>query len=413
MRIYFSGIGGTGINPLANLALDANFTVIGTDKNPSQNTDQLKSRGVDFSTDQSGDFLSQKHSEHPIDWLIYTSSLPKEHPELVKAKQLGIRTTKRDEFINFFIKKHNFKMIAVAGTHGKTSTTTMLIWLFKQLNIPTSYLVGSTLEFGNAGHFEPNSRYFIYEADEYDRNFLHFEPEYSIITAIDWDHVDIYPTQNEYFEAFSDFINQSKHIFIWQKDKKDVFDNKNINLAKEINLKLTLFGVHNRQNAQLVLELAKYLDFDLNATIEAVNSVKTAGRRFEKLKPNLISDYAHHPTEIKATLQMIKEYCQQLGFNKIIAVYEPHQVARQQQFKDDYKNAFELADQVYWLPTYLARGNQKPMTATELNISFDNLIEKNFDQELITTINNHLKNNDLVIMMSAGKLDFWARQNLL
>ncbi len=413
MRIYFSGIGGTGINPLANLALDANFNVCGSDRVSSQNTDQLKSRGVDFSTDQSGDFLRQKHLEQAIDWFVYTSGLPKNHPELLLAQKLGIKTSKRDEFINFFIKKHNFKMIAVAGTHGKTSTTTMLIWLFKQLSIPTSHLVGSNLTFTNAGHFEPHSRYFIYEADEYDRNFLQFHPEYSIITSIDWDHVDIYPTLADYNQAFSQFIDQSEQVFLWDKDNQSTFDQQKLNLASEINSKLTLFGIHNRQNAQLVINLAKQLDFDQNDVIEAINNVKTAGRRFEKLKPNLISDYAHHPTEIKATLQMAEEYRQQLGFKRIIAVYEPHQIARQQQFKQAYQDSFKLADQVYWLPTYMARGEQQPMTASQLKIQLQNLIESDFDQILSQKIKNHLENDDLVIMMSAGKLDFWARQNLL
>ncbi len=412
MRVYFSGIGGTGINPLANLALDANFNVCGSDRVSSRNTDQLKSRGVDFSTDQSGTFLEQKHHQQPIDWFVYTSGLPKDHPELLLAQKLGIKTSKRDEFINFLIEKHNFKLIAVAGTHGKTSTTTMLIWLFQQLNIPASHLVGSTLQFANAGHFEPHSRYFIYEADEYDRNFLHFKPTFSLITSLDWDHVDIYPTKPDYEQAFADFIDQSEQVFLWPKDNRQLFDQQKIHLADQIDQKLSLFGLHNRQNAQLVLNLAKYLKLDLEVVLTALNSVKTAGRRFEQLKPNLISDYAHHPTEIKATLQMSEEYRQQLGFKRIIAVYEPHQVARQQQFKTAYQDSFALANQVYWLPTYMARGNQQSMTASQLDISFEQIIESDFNDQLIDNIKNHLKQDDLVILMSAGKLDFWARQNL-
>ncbi len=410
MRIYFSGIGGTGINPLANLALDANMTVCGSDKAISKNTDQLKERGVNFSTDQSGNFLKKLHQERPFDWFVYTSSLPKDHPELIMAQELGLKVSKRDQFINFFIQKQQLKLIAVAGTHGKTSTTTMLIWLFKQLEISASHLVGSNLTFANAGHFNPSSQYFIYEADEYDRNFLNFNPEYSIITSIDWDHIDIYPTKADYEQAFAQFISQSKAVFLWPKDQRAVFNQAKLHLANEIDSEISLFGAHNRQNAQLVLNLADKLGFDKEKTLAAINSTRTAGRRFEKLRPNLISDYAHHPTEIAATLQMAQEYQTKLGFDKIVVIYEPHQIDRQKQFKDSYKTSFELADVVYWLPTYAARGTNQSLTTSQLGISFSKMIEADFDQKLQEIISDNLKQNNLVILMSAGKLDFWVRQ---
>lgn len=192
MRIYFSGIGGVGIGPLAEIALDAGYDVYGSDREASPMTKSLQKRDVQISFDQSGDFLRSEHEKSPFDWFVYTAALPDDHPELVLAKQLGIKTGKRDELLAHIIADKKLKLIAVAGTHGKTTTTSMLVWAFQQLNIPASYSVGSTLSFGPSGRFDPASQFFIYECDEFDKNFLHFQPWLSIITSIDYDHPDTY-----------------------------------------------------------------------------------------------------------------------------------------------------------------------------------------------------------------------------
>lgn len=418
MRLYFSGLGGTALAPLAELALDASYDVVGSDHQTSYNTDHLRERGVNSSTDQSGEFLRYSHQQKPIDWLIYTSALPADHPELQTARELGIRTTKRDQFIPWFIQQHGFKLIAVAGAHGKTSTTTMLIWLFHELNIPISYLVGSTLPFAEAGKFNPASHYFIYECDEYDRNFLHYQPNFSLIPAVDYDHIDIYPTLNDYQTAFAQFFKQSQQVIMWQKDLfPAAHDLTNLHFAGKVNPDLKLLGQHNRANAQLILELLPYLN-DLNIepakAIEILNRAPRAGRRFEVLEPhNLVSDYAHHPTEITATLELAHEYAEQHEFEKIIAVYEPHQNDRQVQFKDEYPTAFAQADQVYWLPTYVARDHhENVLSATELSAGISQASPADFNDQLITNLKQHLRQNHLVVLMSAGKLDGFVRRNL-
>lgn len=417
MRIYFVGIGGTGMAPMAHLALDAGFEVVGSDQQTNLNTEHLKERGVNISTDQSGDFLSYLHNQKPIDWVIYTSALPADHPELAKADSLGLTTAKRDQFIPWFIKKHNFKLIAVAGAHGKTSTTTMLIWLFQQLGVPASYLVGSTLPFAEAGKFDPNSRYFIYECDEYDRNFLHYQPDFALIPAVDYDHIDIYPTLDDYHQAFSQFFEQSAQVIMWRTDLWDGYqpDSKFL-FAKNINPDLKILGQHNRANAQLILELLPLLGdsrFALKSAIEILNQAPRAGRRFEPLKANLISDYAHHPAEIKATLELAHEYATLHDFNQIVAVYEPHQNERQVQFQADYPTAFVGADQIYWLPTFVARDHHDQVLSPEqLVANLNQATPADFNDQLITDIKQHLRQKDLVVLMSAGKLDSFIRRNL-
>lgn len=187
MRIYFSGIGGVGLGPLAEIARDAGNSVLGSDTKQSLTTDELLKNKIAVSFDQTGDNLAREHNAQAIDWFIYTSALPQDNPELVKAIELGIRTGKRDELINYIITANDLKLIAIAGTHGKTTTTAMAVWTMQQLGIPVSYSIGSGVSFGPSGKFDPLGQYFIYECDEFDRNFLHFTPYLSLITSIDFD----------------------------------------------------------------------------------------------------------------------------------------------------------------------------------------------------------------------------------
>src|SRR5690349_9796017 len=136
MNIYFSGIGGVGIGPLAEIALDAGYSVQGSDGQESPLTRKLEDRGVPISFNQDGAFLAELHLDTPIDWFVYTSALPANHPELVKAAELGIKTAKRDELLAHIIQEKNLKLIAIAGTHGKTTTTGMLVWTLEKLGIP-------------------------------------------------------------------------------------------------------------------------------------------------------------------------------------------------------------------------------------------------------------------------------------
>lgn len=416
MNIYFSGLGGVGIGPLVEIALDAGYRVQGSDLYDSLQTNELRQRGVEMLIGpQDGQFLRYCHENGKIDLFVYTAALPQDHQELVAAQELGIATVKRDEFINQLIKDKNLKLIAISGTHGKTTTTGMMIWVLKQLGIPASYSIGTTISFGPNGFFDPDSEYFIYEADEFDRNMLHYHPTLSIIPSIDYDHPDTYPNPEAYSDAFRQFIDQSQNTILWQTDNATVINstnNKIWSLGENEVLDFKLPGIHNRKNATLVLKAIEYLGLDIIKARDAINNFPGTDRRFEKLAHNLYSDYGHHPVEIASTLQMARE----LSPN-VVLVYQPHQNIRQHQIRNVYKDQFELAEKIYWLPTYLSREdpNLPILSPTELseNLTNKQVVEvADMNPELWSKIRQDIADDKLVICLSAGTLDGWLRQQI-
>lgn len=415
MNIYFAGIGGVGIGPLAEIASDAGHYVTGSDSTKSPVTYQLEAKGVEIVYNQDGSYLEQAHTKHPFDWFIYTAALPDTHPELVKARELGIKAGKRDELIGDIIREHGLKLIAVAGTHGKTTTTGMLIWTFKQLGIPASYSVGSTLSFGPSGKFDQNAQYFIYECDEFDRNFLHFTPYLSLITSVDYDHPDTYPTPQEYTAAFQQFMGRSSHVIMWQREADHGLtptQNTWVLTASDL-VPLHLIGIHNRENGTLVAKACEYLSVGSYADIPpTIDSFPGTGRRFEQLATGLYSDYGHHPAEIAATLQMARELS-----DHVTLVYQPHQNVRQHQIRAEYTDCMQLADKIYWLPTYLAREdpNLPILTPEELT---SNLVNRgaveygDLNDQLWNDIQAERARGQLVLVMGAGTVDGWLRAHL-
>lgn len=419
MRIYFSGIGGVGIGPLAEIAHDAGYDVIGSDAAEGLMTEELRRGNIEVFIGQDGSQIASAHADAPIDWFCYSSALPDGHPELIFAREHSIKTSKRDELLAHILREKQLKLIAVAGTHGKTTTTGLAVWTLKQLGIPVSYSVGTTLSFGPSGAFNPASEYFIYECDEYDRNFLHFEPYISIIPSIDHDHFDIYPTAREYMDAFIEFMEQSGQSFLWGKDLR-ALDSPDIAASYEAYDELMdlssihLAGDHVRHNAYLVEQAVQHIlpDASLDAIRQAINTFPGTARRFEKLADNLYSDYGHHPAEIAATLQMARELS-----DHVILIYQPHQNSRQHEIRDDYRNSMHLAEVIYWLPTYLSREdpNLEILSPKQLIAGLannENAQPAEMDEELWQSITTHREQNHLVICMGAGTIDGWVRDQL-
>lgn len=426
MHIYFSGIGGTGIGPLALIAHQAGYSVSGSDKQQSQYTDYLQKKGLSLHIGQTTAQIATEHQQNPIDWLVYSSALPLEqpnHPELLFAQEHAIRISKRDECLNEIINEKQLKMIAVAGTHGKTTTTAMLIWLFHQLRQPLSYSVGAKISFGDMGHYDTGSQYFGYECDEFDRNFLQFNPKISLITSVDWDHHEIYPTREAYIAAFRQFIDQSEHVILFAKDadylgimpseKTTIIDD-----ADPLLESIGLAGVHNRRNARLVLAAAQRSieNVDQAAVIAALTEFPGVSRRFEQIIPGLYSDYAHTPEEIAATIQLAREIS-----NNIVVLYEPLTDRRQHHMKEAYYTVFDGVDTLYWLPSYLARedANQAILSPAELIRYVKSAIrietaEKNAD--LRKRIDTALASGALVLCLAGGgggSLDEWIREQYI
>jgi UDP-N-acetylmuramate--alanine ligase len=411
MHIYFSGIGGAGIGPLALIAHQAGYTVSGSDKKESQYTKYLQKHGIELHIGQEYEQIKQIHTTNPIDWLVMSSAILLEnpsHPELVFAKEYDIKISKRDELLNLILTEKNLKLIAVAGTHGKTTATAMLIWACQKLGLPVSYSVGAKTSFADMGHFDPKSHYFLYECDEFDRNFLQFSPLVSIITVVDWDHHDIFETRQSYKDAFRQFIDQSDQTVLFERDASylELEDDASVTRIDQNDTLLStieLAGQHNRQNALVVANgLSHIIDTPLESILAQLSTFPGSERRFEKLAPNVYTDYAHTPEEISATLQLAEEIS-----DSVVVVYEPLTNKRQHFMKDMYSAVFQSAKKVYWLPSYLAREDpaQHVLTPEELiaHLSAETHAEAtDLNDTLFKKIEEHAANGDLVLCLAGG-----------
>jgi UDP-N-acetylmuramate--alanine ligase len=427
MHVYFSGIGGTGIGPLALIAAQAGCTVSGSDKQDSQYISYLRGKGLEnIHIGQSERAIAAVHDVQPIDWYVYSSAVVKENadaPELTFCKKMNIRTTKRDEFLNHLLSSTNKKMIAVAGTHGKTTTTAMIIWLFLQLKVPVSYSVGAKTSFCDMGHFDPTSEYFVYECDEFDRNFLAFHPEISAITGVTWDHHEIFPTIENYRQAFSDFLAQSQETIGWDEDEAlngFTFTTRLLVEDKTRN-SIRLAGEFNRRDALLAcLAVARATRRTLAELLPLVQTFPGTQRRFEKLIPSLYTDYAHTPEKILGAMSVALETAQ-LNKQPLVVVYEPLTNRRMHYMAEQHKQVFDGAEQVIWVPSYLAREDptQAVLTPQELidkiQLSVPALPAK-LDESLREIIGAYLQKGSLVLCLSGGGgngLDEWLRANFV
>ena len=400
MNIYISGISGTGMGPLALMAKAAGFNVCGSDLNKGAIYDELIDAGIEvYIGEQNGEYLRRKLDG--LDWFVYTSALPSDHSELVLARESGVKCTKRDDLIAYLVKELGLKMVAVAGTHGKTTTTSMIIWTMLRLNIPVSYLVGTTLGFAPSGAYSMGDRFFVYEADEYDRNFLKFHPWLSIITTIDYDHADIYYTVKDYEAAFMQFKKQSEHV---------------IDIPSTSTKRFQLAGEARRYDAALAFSALRAIapSRDPERVVKTLNEFPGVGRRFEKLVDGIYTDYAHHPEEIKATIDVARDEAEITGAKGVVVVYQPHQNARQYEVKDDYAEAFMGVDKIYWLPTYLTRENpeQEVLNPEELSAGIPNVETCKIDDDLFDEILYLRDEGYLVVLMTAGPADGWLRDKL-
>jgi UDP-N-acetylmuramate--alanine ligase len=425
MHIYFSGIGGTGIGPLALIAHQAGFMVSGSDKQGSQYIEYLRKKGIeDITIDQSYEHIAAVHEREAIDWFVHTSALTIENPdapEIRFCQEHNIKTSRRDEFINLILMKEKLKLIAIAGTHGKTTTTAMMIWLFKQLGLPLSYSVGAKISFGEMGEYQKSSEYFVYEADEFDRNFLAFHPHIALIVGVDWDHPDIYPTHESYNQAFRDFLDQSEQAVLWEEDIEHLnvtASSKQLVLNKSdpaIEL-IALPGLVNRQDAwEVANTVQKLTGKPLEELLAHLSKFPGVSRRFEKLAPNLYTDYAHTPPKIRGALQLAHE----VAGKNVVVVYEGLHNTRQHFIKQELEHLFDDVKKLYIVPSYLAREDKNLLllTPSDLRDLLSREVQSRTEPSELNTklakdIQIHLDSGDLVLCLTAGgghSLDEWLR----
>lgn len=440
MHIYFSGIGGAGIGPLAMVAQQAGYTVSGSDKQDSQYIAYLKKHGVtNIHIGQTHEAIAAAHAAEPIDWFVYSSAIEKENadaPELQFVRDQNIKHSKRDEFINQIVSDKRLKMVAIAGTHGKTTTTAMAVWLLSQLKVPQSYILPAKTSFAEMGHFDPTAELFIYECDEFDRNFLAFEPHLSLITGVSWDHHEIFPTREDYQEAFKEFISQSDRTVLWREDydyldltgtaRMEVLDSDHPAIND-----IALPGRFTRLDAWLVIQAVHELTkTPVKELIPHMSKFPGLQRRMEQIAPGLYSDYAHTPEKIRGGMSVALEMAaarqaEQLGSasdgkgQNVVIVYEPLTNRRQHYMIDDYQDCFAGAAKVYWIPSYLAREDPKqriiPPAELISHLADPSIAEPmERDDKLKSVIQKHLDAGDMVVGMAGGggnSLDEWLRKN--
>lgn len=423
MHLYFSGIGGTAIGPLALIAKQAGFEVSGSDLQDSQYIEYLRKHGLkNIHIGQNRQEIEALHQKKPIDWLVHSSAVHKDSQELKYAEEQSIKISKRDELINLILKEKHLKLIAIAGTHGKTTTTAMVVWLFKQLKEPISYSVGAKISFGDMGEYAPKSEFFVYEADEFDRNFLAFEPYISLISGVSWDHHEIFPTREDYQQAFKEYISQTKWTVLWREDMEylGLEPNPSLSIQSSANPKIEkikLDGLYNRLDAWLAIQAVhEVTNRPIDDLIKHMNKFPGSQRRMEEIVPRLYSDYAHTPEKIRGAMSVALEMAAKNN-QKVAVVYEPLTDRRQHHVIKEYKDCFAGAEKVYWIPSYLAREdpNTPVLHPEELikHLSDPSIaVAKERNQELEDIIRYHIDRGDMVVAMAGGggdSLDEWLR----
>jgi UDP-N-acetylmuramate--alanine ligase len=300
----------------------------------------------------------------------------------------------------------------------------MTIWAYQQLGISVSYSVGAKISFGEMGAYVPGSQYFIYECDEFDRNFLAFQPFYAIICGLSYDHHEIYPTQEAYNQAFRDFLGQSQRALLWHEDltklQLDERDEK-YTLAETTDpglSQLTLAGLYNRRDALLVAKALSQITGQTMATmIEIMNRFPGLSRRFERIADNLYSDYAHTPEKIVGAMSVAREVAAARS-QKIVVIYEPLTNRRMHYLAAAHRDVFDGASKIYWVPSFLAREdpNQPILTPDQLIKNLNHQLQAvavpaQLDHSLKAAVQAHLAAGDLVIGMGGGaSLDEWLRR---
>lgn len=377
-KIYFIGIGGIGMSAVARMFSLEHKEVFGSDLSASEVTDELQKLGAEIRIGAPHDTIEKGAQLLPdgIDLVIYTVAIPENHPELVEARAKNIPTISYPESLSI-ISKDKFT-IAVAGTHGKTTTTAMIAKILIDAGLDPTVIVGSLLRDQKSNFIAGKSKYFVVEACEYKRSFLNLKPDIAVVTNIDDDHLDYYKNLAGIQQGFTEFLGLVKKGGLVVTDVADekiapvvlhiqnsvaekalqIFDYPSVEvLDTDIHLKIP--GHHNIQNAKAALAVALELGVPLEKALESLAGFSGTWRRFEDKGQTatgalVYDDYAHHPSEIAATLQAAREKFPQ-GVHRLVVAFQPHLYSRTKEHVDEFAAAFANADEVLLLPIYAAR----------------------------------------------------------
>jgi UDP-N-acetylmuramate--alanine ligase len=411
-KVHFIGIGGIGMSALARLCHHEGKVVTGTNGSLSPETlDALREMGVSISLDTS--VLPE------VDLYVYSEAWHNLNPTLLKkAFDSGIPT------INYFdalgMVANEYYLIAVAGSHGKTTTTAMLIDIFEAAGFDPSGVVGSLRATTKSNYRAGKSKYFIVEACEYRRDFLSLTPDVLIITNVEHEHVDYYKNLGEVQQAFREFACQVREggvviVNFGGENIAPILESVTVSVRDygkyfDPLLKLKVPGVHNQMNAAAAIAAAEYLGIPKEVSKTALENFAGTWRRFEyKGEINgakVYDDYGHHPTEIAATIRGTKDMYPD---KKITLVFQSHTYSRTHELFADFVSALGLADEVYILPIYAAREeNESGVSHAMLAdaVEAQGISAQAFDSfdEVVTKIKTTVSENDVVLVMGAGDI---------
>jgi UDP-N-acetylmuramate--alanine ligase len=437
-RIYFVGIGGIGMSALARYFKSKTVEVSGYDKTETVLTKKLVNEGIKVHYEDDIELIDKN-----ADLVVYTPAVPKDHQELNYYKNNNYTVVKRSDVLGA-ITNSSFN-ICVAGTHGKTTTSTMVAHILQDSDYGCNAFLGGIAVNYNSNFWASPKNVCVVEADEYDRSFLKLSPDIAIITAMDPDHLDIYGTAENVEQAFIDFstrvktgglllskfglkrggeLKAARHFSYHLNDNQaDVYasnikmDNGSYQFDvitkdwKLDNVVLNMGGMHNIENMIAAIAVAHNLEIEDEKIKTAVSSFKGVKRRFEYIVKNenqvFIDDYAHHPDELKALITGAKSMFSEKKCN---IVFQPHLFSRTKDFADGFAEALNLADEVYLLPIYPARelpveGVTSGMIAKKMDEAKVVCVTR---EELMTIIEDrklYTDELDLLITAGAGDID--------
>ncbi|MFT3702692.1 MAG: UDP-N-acetylmuramate--L-alanine ligase [Agriterribacter sp.] len=437
-QIYFIGIGGIGMSALARYFKSKGKEVSGYDKTETTLTRQLSEEGIAIHYTDDG-ALAPKDA----DVVVYTPAIPKDHQELVFYQQHGYEILKRSDILGM-ITRSSFN-ICVAGTHGKTTITTMIAHILRDSGYGCNAFLGGIAANYNSNFWSSEHNVCVVEADEYDRSFLKLSPDMAVISAMDADHLDIYGTPEEMQNAFIAFagkikkdgtlfskfgLNRSDELkahrhYTYGKPKADVYaeDIKlnnggylfNVKTPKGLikDVQLYIGGLHNVENVSVAIGVAKSLDIDDEKIKSAVADFKGVKRRFEYIVPVkkeedivYVDDYAHHPAELEALIGGAKSLFKE---RKCTVIFQPHLFSRTNDFADEFAMSLDMADAVIVLPIYPARelpmqGVTSKMITDRMKNTHKQLLDK--DELLKWVEQTYIKEpKGLLITAGAGDID--------
>lgn len=428
-NIYFIGIGGIGMSALAHYFKFINKYVAGYDKTKTPLTQELESLGIDIHYEDTIESISSNYFDRNTTLVVYTPAVPKTHSEYQYFLKKGFTIKKRSEVLGL-ITKDTF-CFAVAGTHGKTTTSSILAHLLKETNTPMTAFLGGISEDFNSNFLLEGTEFSVVEADEFDRSFLRLSPNVACITSIDADHLDIYGSGEELHKSFRDFTNCIKpggKLFVRNglpfqgttygiDDDSDycitnlkieqgtyIFDLKTPETILS-GVKFNKPGRHNLLNGLVAFAMAVESNSPLDRLTEALETFKGVQRRFSYKIRNedfvFIDDYAHHPTEINAVYDAILEMHPD---KKVLAIFQPHLFSRTKDFVDDFAESLSKFDAIVLLDIYPAR--ELPMdgiTSEWLLEKIENPKKKVVKKgDLIAEIKR--QNPEVLVTMGAGDI---------